>query len=203
VLRNCNGNDTVIHAHRIILAAGSAYFTRKYEVGIAQNDSNATHQLIFDQEVKAAEWQIDGEDAEVMEHAIRYMYGFEIMDEGRNRYLESIHEFVELGAVAEKYEIRGLSECVLKAAGRTLAECLSDESGEDMLESSLSTFVHSGSNRESDFAVKILGEHIDVLHEKAAFQQLLGEEHDLAVELFNILAKRQIPEPDARRQWGL
>ena len=81
MLRDCNGNDTVIHAHRIILAAGSAYFTRKYEVGTAQNDSNATHQLIFDQEVKAAEWQIDGEDAEVMEHAIRYMYGFQ--DHGR------------------------------------------------------------------------------------------------------------------------
>ena len=119
-----------------------------------------------------------------------------IMDEGRNRYLESIHEFIEFAAVAEKYEIRGLSECVLKAAGRTLAECLSDESGEDMLESFLSTFqrtssVHSGSDREFHFAVKILGEKINVLHAKEAFQQRLGEEHDLAVELFNILAKRQ------------
>jgi hypothetical protein len=92
--------------------------------------------------------------------------------------------------------IRGLSECVLKAARRTLAEFLGDDSAEDRLEESLLGFQytsspHFGSSQEFDFAVKILGEHIDVLHNKAAFQELIREEHDLAVEMFNILAKRQ------------
>jgi hypothetical protein len=139
---------------------------------------------------------VDEKYGDALKVGIRYMYGFEFPCDVRNWDFGDISSLAEIGAVAEKYEIRGLSECVLKAARRTLAEFLGDDSAEDRLEEFLLGFQytsspHFGSSQEFDFAVKILGEHIDVLHNKAAFQELIREEHDLAVEMFNILAKRQ------------
>lgn len=193
VLSNLFGTDTVvIHAHRVILAAGSGYFNRKHEVGLVRHSSYSAHQLIFYQEGEAAEWKIDREDNSVMKAAIRYMYGFEFLGEGGHRDLGSIAEFAEVGRVAEKYEIAGLPEFILTAASRALDDCISNEAKlGSFLNFGRQMSLNPGQEQRFNYAVKIIGDKVAELSKHDVFQELLDEEPELAVALVNLWGERQ------------
>jgi hypothetical protein len=180
----------VVHAHWIILAAGSGYFKRKYEVGIVRYHPYFTYELIFYQEATAAQLEVDEEDATVMQAAIRYLYGFEFFGRGGHGDLYVVGDYAEAGAIAEKYEIAGLSELILTAASRALDDRMSDA---NRLERFL-YFGHISSpgsgNGEFNFAVKIIGDHFNKLRKYEFFQRLLSKEHELAVALLNRLVEQ-------------
>jgi len=182
----------VVHAHKVILAAGSGYFDRKHQVGLVRYSSYSAHQLIFYQEGEAAEWEIVGEDTTVMKAAIRYMYGFEFLGEGGHRDLGSIAEFAEVGRVAEKYEIAGLPEFILTAASRALDDCISNEAKlGSFLNFGRQMSLNPGQEQRFNYAVKIIGDKVAELSKHDVFQELLDEEPELAVALVNLWGERQ------------
>lgn len=126
-----------------------------------------------------------------MRAAIRYMYGFEFPGDCCDRAVRTfgtISAFSKFGAIAERYEIVGLSELVFKAASLALADCLSDEA---KLEDFLSTFGGSYQFQALHFEVKLIGENANKLHKKVCFQELMVEHQDLVIDLFNFLAEKQ------------
>lgn len=129
----------------------------------------------------------------MMETALRYMYGFDILGEGGHRDLDSIQDFAVLGAIAEKFEIVGLSSLVLTTASCALDDCL-DDAGK------LECFLFFGHPSSSDvvseephfdYAVKIFAYNLAKLRKHEVFQALLNKEHELAVALLNVLAESQ------------
>lgn len=125
----------------------------------------------------------------MMETALRYMYGFDILGEGGHRDLDSIQDFAVLGAIAEKFEIVGLSSLVLTTASCALDDCLGDAG---KLECFL-LFGHPSSSvlPHFDYAVKIFAYNLAKLRKHEVFQALLNKEHELAVALLNVLAESQ------------
>lgn len=135
---------------------------------------------------------MDEEDGDGIEAAIRYMYGFDVLGEGDYHDGGSVEEFVEVGAIAEKYDITGLSELVLSTASHALNNCVSNET-------KIAGFLHvrdlspwvSGTDEPFDYAVKIIENNLTMLRKHAVFQELLCNEPGLAVALVNFLGERQ------------
>jgi hypothetical protein len=187
----------MIHAHRAILAAGSGYFNRKLQDSEYMVCRRATckslHLLIVLQKNRVVTIRVDQEDSTAATTtAIKYMYGIQFP--GTAYLWRSLWTLCCIGAVAEKYEIAGLSEMVFRRAHRTLAHCLS--SHDDKLEYFLGpaavwTQVSSTSAGSFAFAVRILGQKLTTVREKAPFQKLLREAPQLAIDLLNLVVEEK------------
>jgi hypothetical protein len=115
------------------------------------------------------------------------MYGFDFLDKGGHGGLHAIGDFAEAGAIAERYEIAGLSELILTAASRALDDRMGDAG-------KLERFLYFGhisslefGHDEFNYAVKIIGHNFNKLRKHEFFQLLLSEEYALAVALLNRL----------------
>ena len=143
--------------------------------------------LIMPQKDRVVEFRADEEDGTaVMMAAIRHNYGFDLPG-------TSLYNLAWIGAVAEKYEIAGLSELALETARRALIDCLSDEE-------KLKEFLDSGDiwtdpvpryTLPFAFAVRILGRDLTAIRTKAGFQKFLTTAPKLALDLLNLVAEEK------------
>ena len=127
--------------------------------------------------------------------AICYMYGSEFPGDCYRQDLESIHEFAGFGTIAEKYEIVGFPELVLKPASPTRGDRLSDGA---KLGEFISTFkamisCYGVIAEGNGFVVKIVGEHVTTPRKRTVFHELLDKSHQLAINIFSFWAEKQSP----------
>ncbi|KAM0698073.1 hypothetical protein Q7P36_001537 [Cladosporium allicinum] len=136
---------------------------------------------------RVVEFRADEEDGTAaMMAAIRHNYGFDLPG-------TSLYNLAWIGAVAEKYEIAGLSELALETARRALIDCLSDEE-------KLKEFLDSGDiwtdpvpryTLPFAFVVRILGRDLTAIRTKAGFQKFLTTAPKLALDLLNLVAEEK------------
>jgi hypothetical protein len=134
------------------------------------------HLLIVSQADMVVEFQADERDGHpVMMAAISYIYGFDIPGEPTPWFITTLYYLSWLGTVAEKYEIPGLSETVLKAAHRALVDGSRDEAKLEQFLCYSELLAESTCSSKNPghfaFAVRILGQHLTAIRTNAAFQR--------------------------------
>jgi hypothetical protein len=127
--------------------------------------------------------------------AISYIYGFDIPGEPTPWFITTLYYLSWLGTVAEKYEIPGLSETVLKAAHRALGDGSRDEAKLEQFLCYSELLAESTCSSKNPghfaFAVRILGQHLTAIRTNAAFQKLLQQVPKLSIDLLNLVAEEK------------
>jgi len=187
-----------IHAHKAILASGSGHFRSKFQLPIYTLSShgglrNVLRLLTVLQEGIVATLEIMDFDPALVYIAIKYLYGFDLMANGKPERLNSLDDWLELCTVAVQWDIEGLLDSVLKAADSVLTYYL-DVEDEENVDYLLMRFfggrlVVQDDDKYPQHLLGIIGPHLIKLYTKPRFQYVLDNSPNMVRHLLDALVK--------------
>jgi hypothetical protein len=175
------GGGFPIHAHRVILSAGSGYFKRvlqepKFTVRYDPSQYLLTRLLNLSQGEKIAKLDIELDDMAI--RMLRYMYGIDILTHGNLFEEPCLRNFVQLATFADKYEVIGLSEHSFKTACLSLDNCIRWLDLERFLNEADYEGCHVFTTHNK-FMLRFFAENFEKLRETKAFHKLLVDQPGL------------------------